>query len=112
MFKINLGLFKSGVIKMPTSISSMPLKSMFIKTLKKSYFSYPCPRKLSEIVKISLMEKEPPSKIKEIWQKHYDEKYHAVGFDIEAEEMKLIIEKYLLPYLKLEHNKIPLLFSL
>jgi len=91
MFKINFGclfLVKSGFRKIIPRV-----EDMFMKTCKKFYFSYPCPRKLREIVKISLFEREQPNKIKEIWKKHYDEKPHAVGFDIEAGEMKLLIEK-------------------
>jgi len=65
----------------------------FLKIDKKFYFSYPCPRKLREIVKITLFEREQPTKIKEIWQKYYDEKPHAMGFDITSDEMKLIVEK-------------------
>jgi hypothetical protein len=107
MFKINFGC----VFKLNSRFSMCIPGSSLVNTWKKFYFSYPCPRKLREIVKITLFEREQPNKIKEIWQKHYDEKPHAVGFDIEAEEMKLIIEKYLL-YFMLELNKIPFLFFL
>lgn len=63
-----------------------------INILKRPYFSYPCPRKLREIVKVTLFEREQPEKIKEIWQTYYDEKPNAIGTDIKADEMKLIIE--------------------
>jgi ATP synthase F1 complex assembly factor 1 len=65
----------------------------FLKLVKKSYFSYPCPRKLREIVKITLFEREKPQKIKEIWKKYYDEKPHAFGVDITGDEMSTILKK-------------------
>jgi ATP synthase mitochondrial F1 complex assembly factor 1 len=65
----------------------------FLKFSKKFYFNYPCPRKLREIVKITLFEREQPEKIKEIWAKYYEEKPSAIGMDINAEEMNLIIKK-------------------
>ncbi len=65
----------------------------FFKFSKKFYFSYPCPRKLREIVKITLFERETPDKVKEIWQKYYDEKQNAFGMDINSDEMNLIIKK-------------------
>ncbi len=60
---------------------------------KKFYFSYPCPRKLREIVHMSLFEKENAPQIKEIWKLHYDGKPNAMGLDIDPDEMKVIIEK-------------------
>jgi ATP synthase F1 complex assembly factor 1 len=66
----------------------------FFKFSKKFYFSYPCPRKLREIVKITLFEREQPQKIKEIWQTYYSEKPHAVGMDLSGDELSLIVRKY------------------
>jgi ATP synthase F1 complex assembly factor 1 len=52
-------------------------------------FTYPCPRKLREIMKMSMIEKESPEKIEEIWKEYHSprinntcavltkEKYHA-----------------------------------
>jgi ATP synthase F1 complex assembly factor 1 len=65
----------------------------FLKFSKKFYFSYPCPRKLREVMKMSLIEKEQPEKIKEIWQLHYKEKSNAIGMDISTDEMNLIVKK-------------------
>jgi ATP synthase F1 complex assembly factor 1 len=65
----------------------------FLKFSKKTYFTYPCPRKLKEIVKLSLFEKEQPGKIKEIWQKYYEDKHNAMGMDITNQEMDLCIQK-------------------
>lgn len=65
----------------------------FLKFSKKAYFSYPCPRKLREIVKITLFEREQPEKIKEIWKKYYEEKNSAIGMNLKGEEMDLIVRK-------------------
>jgi ATP synthase F1 complex assembly factor 1 len=67
--------------------------NFLFKLSRKYYFSYPCPRKLREIVHMSLLEKEQPHKIKEIWKQYYEGKPHAIGIDIDGDEMKLIIEK-------------------
>lgn len=87
----NMNITMSGIMNKKFPLVSST--NMFMQFNKKFYFSYPCPRKLREIVKITLFEREQPGKIKEIWQKYYDEKPHATGFDISADEMKLIIEK-------------------
>ncbi|CDW90570.1 atp11 protein [Stylonychia lemnae] len=42
-------------------------------------FTYPCPRKLREIVKISLFEKETPEVISEIWDDYHNTKAHAIS---------------------------------
>ena len=34
-------------------------------------FNYPCPRKLREIMKMSLIEKEPTHTIKSIWEEYH-----------------------------------------
>lgn len=68
-------------------------KANLTKQYVKTYFSYPCPRKLREIVKITLFEREQPDKIKEIWQQYYQEKPHAVGMHINSDEMQTIIKK-------------------
>jgi hypothetical protein len=75
-------------------ISNVRPSSNFLKISKKLYFSYPCPRKLREIVKITLFEREQPDKIKEIWQQYYEEKPHAFGLDINSDNMQLIVKKY------------------
>lgn len=66
----------------------------FLKFAKKSYFSYPCPRKLREIVKMTMFEREQPSKIKEIWKQYYDEKPRAMGMSVESIDMELMVKKY------------------
>lgn len=48
---------------------------MFAHNLKKSFsFSIPAPRKLREIMKMSLIEKEPSDIVVEIWNKYHRKK--------------------------------------
>jgi len=68
-------------------------KNNFIKINIKNYFSYPCPRKLNELVKISLFEKEQPSKIKDIWEKYFNGKENTIGLNISGGEMNLALKK-------------------
>lgn len=74
-------------------MNTFTLRNSFYKFTKKQYFSYPCPRKLGEIVKMSLFEKEQPFQIKQIWNKYYEEKPNAFGFDISGGEMNIILKK-------------------
>ena len=55
-----------------------------IQLLARFSFTYPCPRKLREIVKMSLLEKETPSRISDIWKE-----YHSVKSENIAETLSL-----------------------
>lgn len=35
-------------------------------------FTYPCPRKLREIMKMSLIEKEPAHVVRDIWKQYHE----------------------------------------
>ena len=83
-------MFKSQKVLLLVNLTN---KTKFSNIVKKTYFSYPCPRKLREIVKITLFEREQPEKIKEIWQQYYHEKPNAIGMDISNDEMQTIIKK-------------------
>lgn len=74
--------------------SSSKYNFHFTKINFKNYFSYPCPRKLNELVKISLFEKEQPSKIKNIWEKYFQDKENVIGLNISGGEMNLTLKKY------------------
>ena len=39
-------------------------------------FNYPCPRKLREVVQMSLFEKENKDKISSIWNEYHAQKVH------------------------------------
>jgi ATP synthase mitochondrial F1 complex assembly factor 1 len=42
-------------------------------------FSYPCPRKLREIMKLSAIEKETPETIEMIWREYHNAKPFTVS---------------------------------
>lgn len=42
-------------------------------------FTYPCPRRLREIMKMSAIEKETPSTIEMIWHEYHNAKPHTVS---------------------------------
>lgn len=52
-------------------------------------FSYPGPRKLSEIVKIQLLEKHGSMRVREIWDEYHKDHKSAVGEVLSAEEYAL-----------------------
>ena len=42
-------------------------------------FNYPCPRKLREIVQMSLIERESKDKIQELWKSYHQEKHNNIA---------------------------------
>jgi ATP11 protein len=42
-------------------------------------FTYPCPRRLREIMKMSAIEKETPETIEQIWYEYHNAKPYAVS---------------------------------
>jgi ATP synthase F1 complex assembly factor 1 len=42
-------------------------------------FTYPCPRKLREVVQMSLFEKETPPKIETLWKEYHNAKPHTIS---------------------------------
>lgn len=59
----------------------------------KRYFNYPCPRKLRELMQMSLIEKEDRDKIKDIWIEYHKSKPKTFGAIIDGEAMHQIIKK-------------------
>ena len=58
-------------------------------------FTYPCPRKLREIVKLSLFEKETPARIAEIWTDYHNNKPHTVSKILTQSHYLQLLQKYL-----------------
>jgi hypothetical protein len=89
-------LLNRNFLKINNLINPITNNKSFPHLLKfniKNYFSYPCPRKLNELVKLSLFEKEQPSKIKEIWKKYFQDKETSIGLNISGGEMNLSLKK-------------------
>jgi hypothetical protein len=56
-------------------------------------FSFPAPRKLEDIVKYALLERESPTKIKEIWNTFHDKRVDSVATIWSGEEFAGIAER-------------------
>lgn len=56
-------------------------------------FSMPAPRRLEQIVKYALIEREQPAKIKEIWNEYHDSRLDAVATTWSKEEWAAIQER-------------------
>ena len=59
-------------------------------------FNYPCPRKLREVMKMSLIEKEPPHVVKDIWLQYHEPRVANSADVIEKEKYYHIVNKYIL----------------
>lgn len=64
---------------------------MLSTAIKYSFvFTYPCPRKLREIMKLSLIEREPKDKVAEIWMKYHRDKPNNVAYCISKNEYSVL----------------------
>lgn len=63
------------------------------KTTIKTYFNYPCPRKLREIMKMSLIEREDKEKIEEIWKSYHNEKNRCFGVVEDGPKIEKMFQK-------------------
>jgi len=71
------------------------MKSLFYKQFRNFSFNYPCPRNLREIMKMSLIEKEPPNQVKEIWQEYHKTRHQNIADVFTKDEHAVIQRKYL-----------------
>lgn len=98
-FSTLFSLPKRQFVNSKISISSntklfFPQKSSSVyKTPVKTYFSYPCPRNLREIVKMSMIEQESPVGIKQIWERYHLEKQNVISDVVDGDLMAKIIQK-------------------
>lgn len=49
-------------------------------------FTYPCPRKLREVVKMSLFEREPKDRIVDLWLEYHKSKHNNVAYALSKSE--------------------------
>lgn len=59
----------------------------------KSFFNYPCPRKLRELVKLSVFEKENSESIKNIWKTYHSMKPKVFSDVVDKTLMDTILAK-------------------
>ena len=67
-----------------------------MKLLKIMYpmsFNYPCPRKLREVMKMSLIEREPAHVIKDIWLQYHEPRISNSADVIEKDKYLHIVNK-------------------
>lgn len=74
----------------PLSAFGKPLRALTTAVTPETGFSYPGPRKLSEIVKIQLLNKHTSGKVKEIWDSYHRDHKTAIGHTLSAEEYSLL----------------------
>mmetsp|Transcript_7558 Transcript_7558/g.14079 ORF Transcript_7558/g.14079 Transcript_7558/m.14079 type:complete len:189 (-) Transcript_7558:505-1071(-) len=60
-----------------------------IRGLCRTLFTYPCPRKLREVVKMSLLEKEPPAQVEIIWNKYHSDRPNNVSTVVSSQKYTL-----------------------
>lgn len=58
---------------------------MIKKTLSLMSFTYPCPRKLREIMQMSLIEKETAQNIKHIWNTYHEDRQDNISMDFDSD---------------------------
>jgi hypothetical protein len=76
------------------SLNKISPKNSVTKYLSmKSYFNYPCPRKLRELVKLSVFEKENAESIKDIWKTYHSMKPKVFSDVVEKNLMETILTK-------------------
>ena len=68
---------------------------MFTFFVKKSFsFTYPCPRKLREIMKMSLIEREKKDKVIEIWKKYHENRTQNVCSFLMRKDYEYLLKKF------------------
>jgi ATP synthase mitochondrial F1 complex assembly factor 1 len=64
------------------------------KICYKMSFTYPCPRKLREIMKMSMIEREPTHVVKSIWEDYHEPRAANIATVIDKEMYEHIKNKY------------------
>lgn len=67
--------------------------SILVKQQSRAHFNYPCPRKLREIMKMSLIERETTEKIKNIWSEYHNDKPRCFADVVDGEMMTTVLNK-------------------
>ena len=63
-----------------SAVNKLTSSGLFTTFSKRSFsFTYPCPRRLREIMKVSAVEKETPETIEMIWREYHNAKGHTVS---------------------------------
>jgi ATP11 protein len=100
--------FITGSINDDVVVKKIPVKHPYLTGNAKYLpgFSFPAPRKLEQIIKYALLEREQPNTIKEIWNRFHDDRLDCVATTWSKEEYESIKERkrrfprFLYPVLK------------
>jgi len=68
--------------------------NLVIKISRNFSFTYPCPRKLREIMKLSLIERENKDQISIIWQNYHKLKLDNIADTLLRKEYEFLLEKH------------------
>ena len=74
-------------------IHKAKVNCLLLNFSKKHFFNYPCPRKLREIMQMSLIEREDTNKINKIWTEYHRQKFNTFGTVIDGETMNQVFKK-------------------
>jgi hypothetical protein len=61
-------------------------------------FNYPCPRKLREIMKMSMIEREPPHKVKDIWKEYHNPRINNTATSLDKHKYEFLNNRYPSPH--------------
>lgn len=61
--------------------------------LRRGVFTYPCPRKLREVAKVSMLAQEPTESLKSIWTDYYKGNLNIVSGTMSTEKFKFLVQK-------------------
>jgi ATP synthase F1 complex assembly factor 1 len=70
------------------------IKNLTYQSRKNFAFTYPCPRKLREVVKLTLFEREQPQRIKDIWKEYHQARSENVADSLEKHEYEHLRKQY------------------
>lgn len=65
------------------------------KIMRKFAFTYPCPRKLREIMKLSLIERENKDQICVLWNDYHKLKLDNISHVLEKQDYEFLLKKSL-----------------
>lgn len=84
------------------------IKSVY-KQVRGFAFTYPCPRKLREVMKISLVEREMPHTIKDIWSEYHKPRSENIAATLSKTEYETLRKKFsLLTFLNISALESPM----
>lgn len=67
---------------------------MLLKLAYKMSFTYPCPRKLREVMKMSMIEREPTNRIADIWKEYHNPRINNTCAILPKEHYQHFVNRY------------------